>query len=1406
LAVDGGKPVHHATDEFLLTISINPARRQLREVLGWVLANPNPRYRHVIYSGLTLSGTGCWLLSDGPFIYDDFVTVLVATKDDQHAPVYIGTSDDGGWSPTRLARSVPDLEVVLSPERRLASPPESFVERLSRCIGVVEGGSLLGATETVGSVSFARPTLYIFPGGDGGSSLFFGVRDLSVICDVGVGRRPAFWDLARHLSHVDVLIGTHAGADNVFGMKTFIERQCSSELQVMPKLGHVIFNGSAEAVTTKRQESPSLLVHLPEEIAAISTMLHDIGIPPQIGASSAGGKTTQKINLYYKINQGTLDLYVAHPVEDSRELKEFRRQCVSRAPSFSSQSVAPLTDMVSIVGALVWKPCALTEKLVRIFLPGSAPLAKVYEGLDRLQGLPLFESQSGFAEELPPRPTQHVVAKPGVTKPAAKPVGSAPKLPQQLAAAVKSSAPAKGRGQTSRSVTSPPKGNTEAASRRSTSKAEPASKWVRAPKPAQTTQSPSASVSRVKPATETAPSSKVQAPLKNTSRVDTELPAIAAVEPVHDVKVEEPIAAGFEELVPRDSIERDSLEASNVFDDDSLHGDDKDHSKVHSDDEIDPDKSVKVEKTGDGDFGELQYKDEDTHAGDVDVDDRLVHGLNGRTSPTLDVSSAGNHERVDPHGDLDTVSSGVHVNVVAERGEDASEPLPLSEAVHTRPADEASEPISEAVHPRPVDAIAVDVEASHAKEIGSDEVEDKQSAAQQETTQEIEPVEGTVHQDIGRECDDDVLSSEQQSAMIEPAVSDADKHAEFVGNQGRPKDIDVADTEGLLHGESTAYDGIHSTDLLADFQQSPAVHSTNDSGKTTDELSDQGWLEDIKAADTEVNQELKKDFDVDREAATADSGIIPQGLPSPQKEAEWVKTEQEDPILADIPCGETGDVPADHSVQSVDNDVALEKSAAAALSLTCEDDGEKMEHDHDVIAKDSEDRDELKDEHDDYQQNNGMVTVENDSTSRKPAEDATEISDLHSEVQHSDDNIVSTDLLPDQKAEDIAHAAADSNLQPEVSSPAVSDKLTGDTDQSPLEKDLVADELQIVPQEQSVPPASDSESHIKASDHVEQNEELPCSTATTDVFDEDRVPASPQQPMHGEYPVEIEPSSYDSDSQVEASDHMSQKQELPSPSAANDDVDVDRMPVSPKEQEQMEASEQPVHEEYPLEETEAHEQITDDVRHDTDTADTGDIADDVPVSPVEQSAQEDVAKESERTSFYYTEPQIRLSEDLENEAVMELPVAAADSAAGTSDGPSVDVKQTDTEDSSPAVTEEPFDPLQSWGVPMSLPAPLNEDESGKKRESKGDSSRAAAASAKDRPVLSVSRTDAKTSSGKSGPARDLSGGHTSARPGKSAERPAATRKPAAASADAKKVGIFHYQLTFKIIYIIEIRM
>ena len=70
------------------------------------------------------------------------------------------------------------FQVVVNPAVKCVGMPpmDGFMERLSARIAAVDAAALLGSTDTVGTVSFRRPTLYVFPAGDAASSLFFGVQ------------------------------------------------------------------------------------------------------------------------------------------------------------------------------------------------------------------------------------------------------------------------------------------------------------------------------------------------------------------------------------------------------------------------------------------------------------------------------------------------------------------------------------------------------------------------------------------------------------------------------------------------------------------------------------------------------------------------------------------------------------------------------------------------------------------------------------------------------------------------------------------------------------------------------------------------------------------------------------------------------------------------------------------------------------------------------------------------------------------------------------------------------------------------------------------------------------------------------------------------------------------------------
>jgi len=1072
-------------------------------------------------------------------------------------------------------------------------------------------------------------------------------------------------------------------------------------------------------------------------VSKLATALCDAGVQLQSAASPAGAKSPLKINLYQKITRGSLDLYVTHPVEDSRELREFRRQCASGAPYFDSPGAAaaagvPLTDAVSMVAAMVWKPReSSTEPPVRILLPGTAPLAKLYEALDRLQGIPVFESPTGSTERVAPQSAQRTAkagaAEPPVrgSRPAVRLTASGPSRP----AAAKSAgsppqAPVKARYRAAGSVGSP-RGSREAAAGRKSvvAKNETASKAAaRASKPPAAQPAGASNLEKkVRPA-ETAASVEIRTPPQDTSPADaTKLPAgeVAGAEGgerMPGVEVEVAQEQGLEELAARDSVERDSLEASAGEDvlADSLCGDDRVHEvDVHSEDELDRNKPSGVRHAADEDYAETRHRDVDVLSEGVeDIDYGLIAVSDNRpSSPALHVGT--HRERVDPDGEPDALPSST--NMVARLIEKASAVLDDNDPL--RMAGDHNDDIlcAAALSSRPVGTAAVDIEeeASSDRQTASEELaETEESEMRQEMSDDLVELETGAGES---EVDDSLLCDLQQSPR--PACPVADEPADESEDMTEP---DLEPDEGAENA-GCEFGGEPADDLTPSL--SPAIQTTK--FEPADELDDEQQLEDIEAA---VSEEWKTD-PVHGETARADSGVMPQGLPSPQQEAEWLEIEQED---AEAGCGFAGDETVDRgqSVRPVDDDNGVAMAPSPAFDNDDDDDDdENIEQGRDDLMTSTQHRDlESFDEivrNDESSPNTGTSPVERHSAFEKMTEEPAEQSDLQAEVPHSVDDI---DLPPrDEDAEEeIAGEAVQCDEQLEVVDTAdFCDNLLPGSDE-PLSSELHAEDLTARAWEDIEAPCSDDEPHD--TNQLPQAEEWPGPTVTGDVDDKTPEMEKSERPLHEQFPADIEP-------------------------------------LEPQEEQTGDV---------PY----AGALLPDDV----------DAPDDVPISPVDHPAQESVPNDSERPSFYYTEPQVQLTEDVDRESDAELASTSATdgAAAGSADDGQTD--PTEESWSHAADDEEPFDPLQSWGPPMGLPAPLGSDDAGKKRDGTG---RAAVA----RGAQAAQKGDARKAAGSAGKttgaSRDLAAGQNGGRkPGKPAERlAAATGRSGVAAADARKVRI-----------------
>lgn len=257
---------------------------------------------------------------------------------------------------------------------------------------------LMPPSSVVGSVRFRRPTLHIFPAGQGDAALF-GVSGFTILLDGGFSRKTTYWDFLRHVDRVDALLISRLSTNNVIGISSFVDRLATSECH--PKLGYTFGNiPSYHRAAAASEEAPKnpLLFSLHEEGAKITEHLGHLKLKPHqcSAAVSTATKSLEPLTLYQKVGQGRLDMYVLNPVKDGKELNDFidawkkgvhkhGSSKFSTKPGSSGDFSPPLVDQTSIAALLVWRPADPNDQIIRVLYPGSCSQEKILQGLEKLK-------------------------------------------------------------------------------------------------------------------------------------------------------------------------------------------------------------------------------------------------------------------------------------------------------------------------------------------------------------------------------------------------------------------------------------------------------------------------------------------------------------------------------------------------------------------------------------------------------------------------------------------------------------------------------------------------------------------------------------------------------------------------------------------------------------------------------------------------------------------------------------------------------------------------------------------------------------------------------------------------------------------------------------------------------------
>ncbi|XP_022254272.1 microtubule-associated protein futsch-like isoform X2 [Limulus polyphemus] len=438
--------VQYSTERLAVEVLLNPKVSVFKQCLKNLLSS-STAYKHIIYAGYAFTGSGSWILRDGAFSFKAFTDifndpdvqcVLMKIPD---CSVHIHCTAEGDWCESNITENM--TCVFLNPPDITSSFPGSqeLVQYLKRFLISHSLEEIMKPSAVVGNIRFSRPTLYVFPGGDGNCALF-GISGFNMLVDGGFERKPCFWEFVRHIDRLDAMIITRVNESNLNGITSLIKRK--QKEHVFPHVGYIFCNitdGKDSPCDEVPKDKDDLLVSILDEGHEFLNNLSNLNLKPHLCFRENG---TDPLTLYHKMGHGTLDMYVLTPPKENKEVKEFFQQWSSKKDSFSSTTDSmknfedvsvPLSDLVSISALVVWRPANLKDPITRILITGNAPQSKIFEGLETIKDLEILQqfdcTQSVLRKTVGDKPKLIKNAEKPVAKVLPKPNTSSPSGPQK---------------------------------------------------------------------------------------------------------------------------------------------------------------------------------------------------------------------------------------------------------------------------------------------------------------------------------------------------------------------------------------------------------------------------------------------------------------------------------------------------------------------------------------------------------------------------------------------------------------------------------------------------------------------------------------------------------------------------------------------------------------------------------------------------------------------------------------------------------------------------------------------------------------------------------------------------------------------------------------------------------------
>merc|ERR1712142_468386 len=398
----GERLIQFATENLVTEVPIHPQVNTLQQCLKNMLASFT-KHRHIIHAGYTFDGQGSWILQDGTFPFEEFVSVFgeydvqrVIRSYENSISVHLHCCQRGDWSQEKINQQpfAKLCQVFVNPESSLKDSESinQFVSYLEPFLQPQSIQERLPPSDVVGNIRFSHPTLYVFPGGQGDSALF-GINGFNMLIDGGFSRKACFWDFTRHLDRLDAILITRLSDENTQGISAVLERKTMSP--VYPQIGHFFANLVVDEKEKKdEQDKDQLLVNVIHEGNSMIENLRILNLKPQICFRD---NICDPINLYHKVGHGKLDMYVLNPSKESREVKEFMSRWENdggHLGKFKSginvdgkELWLPIANLVSICALLIWQPANPNDTITRLLFPGSTPQNKIFKGLEKLRKL-----------------------------------------------------------------------------------------------------------------------------------------------------------------------------------------------------------------------------------------------------------------------------------------------------------------------------------------------------------------------------------------------------------------------------------------------------------------------------------------------------------------------------------------------------------------------------------------------------------------------------------------------------------------------------------------------------------------------------------------------------------------------------------------------------------------------------------------------------------------------------------------------------------------------------------------------------------------------------------------------------------------------------------------------------------